>query len=161
MASLGNFDLFQYDELEGWKRYYGILLHVVVLFYNMLILVNLLIAIMSDEYASLSEVKTGLYWASVISEIPKYAFNKYYGVLTMLPFPLAWLNVFLIPVLTLVNDKQTLQQINMVIFYICYTPVFLVVLAIFIAVNIVLIPFAYLKTVAHKIALLRRFKGGG
>ena len=49
----------------------------------------------------------------------------------------------------------------MVIFYICYTPVFLVVLAIFIAVNIVLIPFAYLKTVAHKIALLRRFKGGG
>lgn len=112
MASLGNFDLFQYDELEGWKRYYGIFLHIIVLFYNMLILVNLLIAIMSDEYASLSEVKTGLYWGSVIREIPKYYYSKYYGALTMLPFPLAWLNFFLIPTMILVKDKQTLKQIN-------------------------------------------------
>ena len=51
MASLGNFDIFQYDDLEGWKKYYGIILHVMVLFSNMILLINLLIAIMSDEYA--------------------------------------------------------------------------------------------------------------
>ena len=54
MASLGNFDIIQYDQYDNWKRYYGVALHVTVLFYNMLIIVNLLIAIMSDEYGALS-----------------------------------------------------------------------------------------------------------
>ena len=54
MASLGNFDIMQYDNLEGWKRYYGILLHVCVLFSFLILMINLLIAIMSDEYAKLS-----------------------------------------------------------------------------------------------------------
>ena len=79
MASLGNFDIFQYDNLEGWKRYYGIFLHVMVLFSNMILLINLLIAIMSDEYASLSNVRTGLYWGSVIDQMPKFKYNKHYG----------------------------------------------------------------------------------
>lgn len=48
MASLGEFDLHQYDETEGWKRYYGMGLHVIVLFVNMILMINLLIAIMSD-----------------------------------------------------------------------------------------------------------------
>ena len=48
MASLGNFDLYQYDVMEGWQRYYGIFLHVAVLFFNMILMINLLIAIMSD-----------------------------------------------------------------------------------------------------------------
>ena len=74
MASLGNFDIIQYDVLGVgyWKTYYGVGLHVVVLFYNMLIIVNLLIAIMSDGYGALSEVRQGLYWATVIQEMPKY-----------------------------------------------------------------------------------------
>jgi hypothetical protein len=31
-ASLGNFDLYQYDEMEGWKKYFGMFLHLAVLF---------------------------------------------------------------------------------------------------------------------------------
>ena len=38
----------------GWKRYYAMGLHIVVLLLNMLIVVNLLIAILSDEYAALA-----------------------------------------------------------------------------------------------------------
>ena len=66
MASLGSFDIYQYDNLVGWKKYYGILLHCTVLFSNMILLINLLIAIMSDSYAELANVRTGLYWGSVI-----------------------------------------------------------------------------------------------
>lgn len=54
MASLGNFDIFQYDNLEGWKKYYAILLHVAVLFFFLILIINLLIAILSDEYSKLS-----------------------------------------------------------------------------------------------------------
>ena len=52
-ASLGSYDLYMYDGFSNWKKYYGIGLHLAVLFYNMLIVINLLIAIMSDEYGRL------------------------------------------------------------------------------------------------------------
>lgn len=66
MASLGNFDLYQYDEMVSWQKYYGIFMHVSVLFFNMVLMINLLIAIMADEYSVLSEVRTGIFWAKVI-----------------------------------------------------------------------------------------------
>ena len=55
-ASLGEFDLNMFDDLDGWKKYYGIGLHLVVLFSNMVLMINLLIAIMSDTYVALTEV---------------------------------------------------------------------------------------------------------
>ena len=66
MASLGNFDLYQYDDMISWQKYYGIIMHVSVLFFNMVLMINLLIAIMADEYSVLSEVRTGIFWAKVI-----------------------------------------------------------------------------------------------
>ena len=158
MASLGNFDLYQYDITDDWKRYYGIFLHLAVLFSNMILMINLLIAIMSDTYSSLSEVRTGLYWAQVIKEMPKLAHDKYYGSLAMFPFPFGWLSIISMPFLLCSNNKDWLESVNNVFMHIVYFPVMLVLLVIFITVNLVLIPIAYLKTIAHKIALLSRFK---
>ena len=69
MASLGNFDLYQYDEIEeisGWKQYFGILLHLTVIFFNMILMINLFIAMMSSTYIVLEGLRAGLFWASVI-----------------------------------------------------------------------------------------------
>jgi len=66
MASLGNFDLYQHDLIGGWKQYFGNLLHLAVLFVNMILMINLLIAIMSDTYVKLTELRAGLFWSSVI-----------------------------------------------------------------------------------------------
>ena len=160
MASLGNFDIFQYDNLEGWKRYYGIGLHVMVLFSNMILLINLLIAIMSDEYASLSNVRTGLYWGSVIDQMPKLKYNKYYGGLQMLPNVYSFLGFFSLPLLLTVSNRDTLVSINNFLFHVAYsTNVILVALPVFLVVNFALIPFAYVKTVVHKFLLWRHFKG--
>ena len=158
MASLGNFDIMQYDSLPGWQRYYGIGLHVCVLLLNMLIMVNLLIAIMSDEYSYLSKVKTGLYWASVILEMPKFTYDKHYGTLTMFPFLASWLSLLTIPFLVCVKHRKVLVHINRICFVIVYFPISAVVLVLFMAVNLALLPFAYLKTLAHKMSLLRRYK---
>ena len=74
-ASLGNFDLRQYDDYEGFKGSFGLILHVLVLFVNMILIINLLIAIMSDTYARMSDLRVGLYWATVIKEMPKYRYH--------------------------------------------------------------------------------------
>ena len=50
IASLGNFDLYQHDEMDGWKKYFANFLHLSVLFSYMIVMINLLIAMMSDTY---------------------------------------------------------------------------------------------------------------
>ena len=158
MAALGNFDIMQYDDLEGWKKYYAILLHVAVLFFFLILIINLLIAILSDEYAKLAEVKQGLYWGKVIEQMPKYRYDKKYGVLSMFPFAFSFMGFFLIPFLLTIEDDEVLQSINTCTFYIVYSMVLMVTMPVFMAVNLLLAPFAYLKTVVHKFKLHRHYK---
>ena len=77
----------------------------------------------------------------------------------MFPFILSWLSALTIPVYLVVKNKQTLETMNRNLWIVVYLPLSLIVLALFIAVNLALLPFAYLKTVAHKAALLKRYKG--
>jgi len=65
-ASLGEFNLHVYDDYEGVERWFGLFLHITVLFVNMILIINLLIAIMSDTYSRMSDKRIGLYWATVI-----------------------------------------------------------------------------------------------
>ena len=125
----------------------------------MILLINLLIAIMSDEYASLSFVRTGLYWGSVIDEMPKYVYNKKYGSLTMFPFSFSFVSIIALPFLLCTSKRESLIKINNICFFIIFLPVSIIVSLAFIAVNLILLPIAYLKTVAHKALLFRRYKG--
>ena len=43
-------------------------------------------------------------------------------------------------------------------FFIVYFPISLMLLAIFMAVNLILLPFAYIKTIIHKSLLFKRYK---
>ena len=158
MASLGNFDIMQYDNLEGWKKYYAILLHVMVLFSFLILIINLLIAILSDEYGKLASVKNGLYWGSVIEQMPKYRYNKLYGVLSMFPFAFSFLGFFAMPFLVVIEDHQMLEAINTCCFHIVYLMILMVTLPVFMAVNMLLVPFAFLKTVVHKFRLYRHYR---
>ena len=90
--------------------------------------------------------------------MPKYAYHKYYGALSMFPFYFNWLAVLALPFLVIIKDKGTLKQINDWCLNIVYFPVALTVLAVFMIVNLVLLPFAYLMTVVHKAMLLKRYK---
>ena len=62
-CGLGNFDFTIYDELGiGTNKYYfGMTFHTVVVLMQLLIIVNLLIAIMSDTYGVLNGSRIGLY----------------------------------------------------------------------------------------------------
>lgn len=103
-------------------------------------------------------VRTGLFWGSVIQEIPKLQYNSHYAILNIMPFFFYWISFLLLPCFLLIKDKQKLKQINKVCIYIVYFPFSLVLLAVFMAVNAALIPFAYIKTVTHKFILLKTYR---
>ena len=158
-ASLGHFDLHQYDDYIGFKRWFGMFLHILVLFVNMILIINLLIAIMSDTYARMSDLRIGLYWSTVIKEMPKYTYHRTYGILVMMPFVFSWIGLLAMPVLCCMKNRQKLARINEISFRICFGLLSIVVILTFIAVNIFLVPFAYVKTLVHKIMLYRHYRG--
>lgn len=63
---------------------------------NGLILINLVVAIMSDTYARLMEVKNGIYFQGVIQAMAVYKSDKKYGAIISLPVPF---NIFVVPFL--------------------------------------------------------------
>ena len=72
-SALGNWDFSIYDEVDSeLKRWYGITFHIIVLLVNMLLLLNLVIAIMSDTYALYEKVMLGLFSQGIIEAIPSY-----------------------------------------------------------------------------------------
>ena len=101
-------------------------------------------------------VRIGLYWRSVVFEMPKLAYDSRYGTIFVNPFYFSWLSLLTLPLLALTRSEKTLKKINKLTCSIAYLPISLCLLAIFMAVNAALIPFSYLKTIAHKFILLYR-----
>ena len=100
-SALGQWDLSIYEKFS-MGRHFGEFFHLIVIILNMVLLINLVIAILSETYTRLSEQKLGLYYDGVIEVIPAYKYRKFYGALIaacppfnllILPFlPIFWCN---------------------------------------------------------------------
>lgn len=58
----------------------------------------------------------------------------------------------------MVKDRKKLEMVTFYVWVLVYFPIALIVLSMFITVNLVLLPFAYLKTLVHKATLLKRYR---
>ena len=103
-------------------------------------------------------MRVGLYWSSVIKEMPKYAYDKHYGVLVMFPFVFSFVGFLIMPCFVVITDKKKLACINEMAFKIFYFPITVLVLSTFMFVNLLLLPIAYVKTIIHKAMLFRRYR---
>lgn len=156
--TLGNFDLTIYDSSTDSRKLLGILYSCLVLIVNMLVLMNLLIALMQDTYQMLSKMKRGLLFKQIIQAVPCYKYENQYSCLISIPLPLNVLTVFLVPVMVLVKDSVMRKRINKIILMITYTPVALLSILAFTVLNIVLLPLAYAKAMLHKLLIVFRLK---
>jgi len=134
-------------------------MHILVLFINMILIINLLIAIMSDTYAKMSDLRVGLYWSTVIKEMPKYRYNRHYGALVMFPFIFSWIGFLFMPFLYLIKSKRVLAKLNEVSFKIVFGLQAVFIVALFMIVNLALVPFAFVKTIAHKATICYKYRG--
>ena len=96
-SAMGSWNFEQYNELSPEKRNFGIIFHLLVLFVNLLILLNLVIAIMSDTYGRLTDNRLGLYSQGIIEAIPSYKNDRRYGGLIVAVPPLNILTSFMLP----------------------------------------------------------------
>lgn len=94
-------------------REVGIFLVLFYVFLNMLILLNIVIAMMADTYVMMTSVRKGIYNYNIIKVAPTYKLDKYYGGLSMLTPPFCLIGTFcLLPYYLSVHDKKRLERFN-------------------------------------------------
>jgi len=91
--------------------------------------------------------------------MPKYRYHDTYGVLVVLPFILSWIGFLFVPVFYFVKNQRRLKQINDAAIKFVFGIYAALLLAVFMAVNLALVPFAYVKTLIHKVTLFRHYHG--
>ena len=57
-------------------------------------------------------VRIGLYWGSVVFEMPKLAYDNRYGTIFVNPFYFSWLSLLTLPLLAMTRSEKTQEKIN-------------------------------------------------
>lgn len=120
----------------------------------MILLLNMVVAMMTDTYAEMSMYKKGIYNYQIMKILPQYKVNQNYGGLIAWTHPLNLISVPLIPYyLYKRNDKQTLRKLTRFIMMVNYSLHQVICSVLFVALNLLMLPFAYMKTILAKIRL--------
>lgn len=161
-AALGDWDISVfdvYDESElnqPVKHKMGIYFTLIYVFINILVLLNVVIAMMADTYALMTSVRKGLYNYNIIKSASSYQTDKYYGGLLLLTAPFSIIGFFLIPFYCCIKDKKRLERFNTRFYLFCHVCFYIPLSCIFVGLNLLMVPFAYLKTCIHKVNLFRQ-----
>ena len=155
--SMGQWDLTIYDEIESPRRkFIGKLFELFVTVTNMLVLVNLIIAIMSDTYAYYVGYRKGLFSKNIIEAVPSYMNDKHYGSLICTFPPFNVISVLILPLLLFIDDREGLMDFNMMLCKLIHLPVLVLTSLLFFASSLLMVPFAYVKMLTLKYRLYKK-----
>jgi hypothetical protein len=114
---------------------------------NMVLMLNLIIAILSSTYSQYENKKIGLYYEVLIGKMPELEFDEKYGAaacaqasLHLMIFPLQWVVIF-----DFFTEQQLLDY-NEFLCHLLYLPLSVIFTAMFLVTDIISVPFAYLVT---------------
>ena len=140
-SALGNFD-FTTLQNNTKGEVVGTIYIVIVVVVNNILILNLLIAILSSTYALLEDKKLVLYINEILSLRSTLEYDKNCSsiVSTFPPFNL--IALMFCPFIVFINKPK---KLNNILFHIEYIPFILLIFPFYLALNLILIPFGYLK----------------
>ena len=149
-ASLGTFSFETFDGTMAVSNYFGYGFIILYVVFSNITLLNFLIAILSDIYGILKQKSSILYYQQIIKVRQAHDFNKYYSSLVWSPSPL---NILIIPFIPFIVFCKS-EKLNNILLYICYFPVMVVGILIFITMSFMHLPFSYLVFVKYQLQML-------
>lgn len=163
-ASFGSYDLGVFDVYAESPtpslKIIGHFFFFIFLFFNLVLLLNMVIAMMADTYAAMNEIKTGIYNYNVLIVEPQWRMNKHFGGIIALSPPLSPLTVLFLPFYAIFSKNKTvLKGMTSGLKMLNYFFILVIMTAFFIAFNLLLWPFAWLKTCYAKFKLARSGRG--
>lgn len=120
---------------------------IIVITFNILIL-NLIIAILSNTYNMFDTKSTGLYLSKILNSRDEMTYDENYGafLLTMTP-----LNIVTLPFVPYALFKKPSKEMNTMITVLQYSFLIVIIYLMFLVGSIIMTPFAFLKSLSVKI----------
>ena len=159
-ATMGSYDIEVFDvllEAEPPKpnlRQVAIYLVVLYVIMNLIVLINVVIAMMADTYVLMTSVKKGVYNYNIVKTSNAYNMDAEYGALLLFSPPFSFISTLLIPFYNCMKKKDERQTFTRTVQQIWYCFFITPLVIVFFAFNLILVPFAYLKTAVHKVTCL-------
>jgi len=138
-ASLGEFDfnIFKENQLRAPKEQGWVYLIIFLILTN-IVMVNFLIAILSNKYTVMEEKSKILYRQNILLIKQVQTVDPYYSSLISSFVPL---NVILLPLMPFIIFLKS-KKLNTILLFVCYSPLVLLSTLVFLVSSIILIPFA-------------------
>ena len=151
-ASLGDFVYDDFNIYKTERKSMGRIYLTLFLGINMIIALNLLIALLSNTYSDLHEKSLAIYYKGIIQERPIYKYSKKYGSLVSSSFPYNIISYLFSPMLL---SQKHRHSFNNFILHLLFIPILMIFLMLHLLVCIILLPFAYMKVILHKGYLIK------
>ena len=145
-ACLGNFDYTIFDSAQEVSPYVGYIFLTIFLLFTMIMLMNFLIAILSNIYANLNDVQIGLYLRKVLYLRQRSNYDeRFSSIIYALP-PMNIISFMLLPLIAYFKSPK----LNNLILLFQYIPVWVTAIIIFIIFSILILPLAYGLLIFYK-----------
>lgn len=148
-SSMGNFDFEIFSEVEDPNVQLAGKLYILasVILFTILIL-NLIIAILSNTYTLFSDKSIGLYLSKIISTRVEFQHDENYSAFIMGMSPLNLIILPFVPIMLIIKPNPQLNYYLMITQY-CIL-MFMIFIAFFI-ISILLIPIAFIQSLIFKL----------
>lgn len=139
-----------------WGEYLGYVYFNTYLVLNVILFLNLIVAQLANAYKKL-KAKGRVWYLLTTLEVREIseADEKYSSVVSVF-FPLSTLNIIFGSIVLAAKSPQ----FNLFMLHVYFLPVMLICLVLFIVYEVLLLPFTYIKVVAHKFALMVKGPSG-
>lgn len=135
---------------------FGKTFHLIFILLNMVMLVNLVIAVLSETFYRLNIQRLGLYYDGVIEVIPAYKYKKFYGALIAACPPFNLLVLPFLPIFAFTRQKKKVRNLNNILVKLIFFPFALIYSGLFCVGNLLMLVPAFCLTVYRKFKLLLR-----
>lgn len=149
-ATIGNYDFDMYKSIKSSESliiFGDVFTMAIVITFNILIL-NLIIAILSNTYNMFDTKSTGLYLSKILNARDDMTFDENYGAFLLAMTPM---NVVVLPFVPIALFSKPSTKMNTFITILQYSVFIVIIYAVFMIGSVILIPFAYLKTLLIKL----------
>lgn len=124
---------------------------------NMIVIMNLVIAILATIYEEYSSFKRGLFYDTLIAALPKHKHDRYYGFMVTYPGIFAPILIMLAPVAWLLKkvSPSLAYVFNMILSLVAYLPIGFLAITVFVACQVCLVPVVFVAVILSKLRITR------
>lgn len=135
----------------------GLIYMLCFLVLNMIVIMNLVIAILATIYEEYSSFKRGLFYDTLIAALPKHKHDRYYGFMVTYPGIFAPILIMLAPVAWLLKkvSPSLAYVFNMSLSLVAYLPIGFLAITVFVTSQVCLVPLVFVSVILSKLRMTR------